>query len=386
MSWSELCSEDSDSKSVTSETNKQANDWQIAKNNKRSRTSPEKPHQKNKQKKLDNYWLATPNRFEILDEEYKAQESTNKAKEPKIPKPPPIFVAGVGNILPLRELLNEIAPEKYYFKILPTNEVKIQPSSADVYSLITKALAEKKTEFHTYKLKQERSFNVVLKGMHHSIPTAEIKEAIEQLGFEVVNITNIRQRTTKNPLPLFFVGLKSTESVKKIFDCDNLLHTKIVFEPPRKKRELPQCTRCQRYGHTKHYCNRVPRCVKCPENHFTTECPRKGTNSDVRCVLCDGNHPANYKGCTVYKQLQQKMFPPLRKKEAPRKPTQPTQPTQQFVEDGRTFADAVKNKGSNPQATENSDMSDLKLMLKTLMEQMSTMLNLLSAFVTNNSK
>jgi hypothetical protein len=30
------------------------------------------------------------------------------------------------------------------------------------------------------------------------------------------------------------------------------------------------------------------------------------------CVLCGGNQPENYKGCTGYKELQQKKYPPLR--------------------------------------------------------------------------
>ena len=37
-----------------------------------------------------------------------------------------------------------------------------------------------------------------------------------------------------------------------------------------------------------------------------------------KCVLYNGNHPANYKGCTIYKDLQNKAFPQLlqRKKDA----------------------------------------------------------------------
>lgn len=35
---------------------------------------------------------------------------------------------------------------------------------------------------------------------------------------------------------------------------------------------------------------------------------------EPKCVLCDGNHPANYKGCIVYKQIQNKKFPKLRDK------------------------------------------------------------------------
>jgi hypothetical protein len=43
--------------------------------------------------------------------------------------------------------------------------------------------------------------------------------------------------------------------------------------------------------------------VKCAGDHSASQCPRKERSSDVRCVLCDGSHPANYKGCTVYKDL-----------------------------------------------------------------------------------
>jgi hypothetical protein len=35
---------------------------------------------------------------------------------------------------------------------------------------------------------------------------------------------------------------------------------------------------------------------------LTSQCPRMERSRDVQYVLCDGNHPANYKGCTVYKK------------------------------------------------------------------------------------
>jgi hypothetical protein len=34
--------------------------------------------------------------------------------------------------------------------------------------------------------------------------------------------------------------------------------------------------------------------------------PAAETSSDDRCVFCGGYHLANYKGCTVYKELQRK--------------------------------------------------------------------------------
>jgi hypothetical protein len=38
-------------------------------------------------------------------------------------------------------------------------------------------------------------------------------------------------------------------------------------------------------------------------------------SNDVKCVLCGRNHPANYKGCIIYKALQQKTYPSLRPKQ-----------------------------------------------------------------------
>ncbi|KAL0271857.1 UNVERIFIED_CONTAM: hypothetical protein PYX00_008819 [Menopon gallinae] len=53
--------------------------------------------------------------------------------------------------------------------------------------------------------------------------------------------------------------------------------------------------------------------VKIQPSSSTSECPRKERSAaDVKCCNCGGSHPTNYKGCVVYKQLQQKLFPQLR--------------------------------------------------------------------------
>ena len=84
------------------------------------------------------------------------------------------------------------------------------------------------------------------------------------------------------------------------------------MEPPGHKKDIPQCIRCQQYGHTKNYCNGNPARVKCVEKHLTINCPYVGKINEVKCFSCNGNHPASYKGCVIRKQLQRKLFPPLR--------------------------------------------------------------------------
>lgn len=101
------------------------------------------------------------------------------------------------------------------------------------------------------------------------------------------------------PLPLFYIQIESQENNKNVYEITHLLHAKIKIEAPRKKNELPQCKKCQQFGHTQHYCSRTPKCVKCGASHLTKDC-RKNINEAAKCANCSGNHTANWKGCPVY--------------------------------------------------------------------------------------
>jgi hypothetical protein len=72
---------------------------------------------------------------------------------------------------------------------------------------------------------------------------------------------------------------------------------------------------------------------------LTNQCHQKERSSDVLCVLCGGNHPANYKECTVYKDLQKKTYQPLRLKQY----TPPAQIKQTLhTQPGVTYAQITK--------------------------------------------
>jgi hypothetical protein len=55
------------------------------------------------------------------------------------------------------QLVEQIAKQQYEIKALTDNQVKVQPKTSECYGTIIKALAERHTELHTYKLKEERS-------------------------------------------------------------------------------------------------------------------------------------------------------------------------------------------------------------------------------------
>jgi hypothetical protein len=117
----------------------------------------------------------------------------------KSPKPPPIFVAGVRNINPLKELLVTVSGDDFELKVLNDNQVTVQPKSADKYRTIIHALIEKHNEFHTDQPNEERCFRTVLRGTHYSTDAEDIKLAIEHHEHTVINVYNIKQQRTNIP-------------------------------------------------------------------------------------------------------------------------------------------------------------------------------------------
>jgi hypothetical protein len=101
------------------------------------------------------------NRFSSLQQEDDLNQSS-LGKEATA-KPLPIYTINVTSIPPLFQLLDQIVPQLYEIKALTQNQVKIQPKTSDSCRLITKALLDRKTQLHTYKHKEERTYRVVLK-------------------------------------------------------------------------------------------------------------------------------------------------------------------------------------------------------------------------------
>jgi hypothetical protein len=104
-------------------------------------------------------------------------------------------------------------------------------------------------------------------------------------------------------------------------------------------------------------------------------------DSSVKCVNCNEPHPANYTGCVVHKQLQQKIFPKLRERHI----TTPTQtvtttPIQNIV----TYSQVVQGQPNTPPTPSmhmpqpGNYFMELKQMMKNLIDQMSTLINLMS--------
>lgn len=263
----------------------------------------------------------SPNRYTPLTQVSPSEnndivDSTPINQEPPndIKPPPPIYIKDEGlDFKLLKSKLIELVGDQGFFLKTFQKNIKLQANSTDNYRSIIHLLNEEpNAQFHTYQLQNEKPYRVVIRNLHPSTSCEEIKSALENFNFSVIQVTNVLQRQTKTPLPLFFVDLEKDDNCQSIFDITAILHTKIKIEEPHKRREIIQCQNCQDYGHTRTYCGYSPRCVRCGENHLSALCS-KPKDLPATCALCNGNHPANYRGCQIHKDLQRLRLPLAKK-------------------------------------------------------------------------
>lgn len=248
--------------------------------------------------------FVTPNPFAPLANKDSDSDTTAPSdKTIKPPSIPPIFIKNIVNMNSLLVDLKQLNPGPFKHKTV-NNEVKFNFETVEGYRSFIKYLINSSAEYHTFQLKTERSFRVVIRGLHPSCDVQSMMEELRSLGYEPVQMVPIRHPITKMSLPIFFLDLRPNPKNNDIYNLTRLYHAVVRVEPPKPRRTVIQCIRCQEYGHSKNYCNRAPRCVKCEGKHSTVDCT-KPTASPPTCVNCSGSHTANYKGCPVHKQLQQ---------------------------------------------------------------------------------
>ena len=100
------------------------------------------------------------------------------------------------------------------------------------------------TNFHTYRLKKNRSYKVVLRGMHPKIDINEVTDALKKFNHKVRQLNIITKYDTKQPLHLLFIEHDPNEDNNEIFNASRLLNTILSFETPKTKTDIPQFLRC----------------------------------------------------------------------------------------------------------------------------------------------
>ncbi|KAL4125789.1 hypothetical protein QTP88_010029 [Uroleucon formosanum] len=182
------------------------------------------------------------------------------------------------------------------------NEMNLE--TVNDFRTLTKYLDEKKYEYYTYRLKTEKDISAIIRNLPMSITEFEVMEELKILEYPVKSVTRLTNKD-KTPTPLIAVQLTNHHKSQEIFKLNKLLNCIVITEPRRKSKDPPQCTNCQRFGHLHKSCKLQPRCVKCNLSRHYSNCD-KTSEIPPNCVNCNGAHPANYRGCTYFKNIKNK--------------------------------------------------------------------------------
>lgn len=274
------------------------NNWQqvpVLRQNKRKRISDSPPKENE---------IPLQNKFSELEVDPVEQEG----KPVKPNKPPPIMLYGIENLTKLTELIEQVLNKNdYTYKIITKKQLRVACANIAAYKKLIEMVREQNLIGHTFTRKDERPYRIVIKDLHPTTPHDAIKEAIEITGNKIKGeIINARYGPMKIPLSTFFVNLEPSPNNLEVKNIKYIYNTAVKIEDPRRKNTIPQCKRCQQYGHTQNNCMRPYRCVKCADSHKTTECPKVDRNTPAKCALCLGDHPANFKGCEVFLEIQKR--------------------------------------------------------------------------------
>jgi len=333
-------------------------------------------------------------RFTETDQSNLTVQQQNPRVEEKHYNTPPIVLHRFTDIKKLRNVIEKkIAPNDYIIALGRHSTVCIKPKTMVEYKSIIHLLKDEGLSGYTFTPKSEMPFRIVIKGIH---PSTDIESEIVAAGHQIHGlIVAARHRGQKDKLlPIHFVSLKKAENNDSIYDIQYLCNHVVKIEPPHKVNTMIQCQRCQAYGHSKVNCFEKPVCVKCSGPHLTTECEKgnKIARDELCCALCNEKHPANYQGCSVYKDIIErrkklKKTPNVQAAQedtAPHSQILPKFPLPRQTEVTRprkTYSEATNRPSEEPTTNQDTLLNNFIMQQTSLFQQVLTQLTMLTTAI-----
>ena len=187
----------------------------------------------------------------------------------------------------------------------------IKPESPQIAQIITQANLEvlfPDTEVKiggrqhmTNQPKKKQTSSFVISRVSEQLSEADIQSELEEINnIKVAKLFRIQTRSLDKPTQLIRVFTDDDLACRKaiengVYICNELKRCEASKTEPR----VTQCYKCQNFGHMAINCPNQQRCLRCGDNHAVRDC--KIPKQQVKCINCRGEHPAQYKGCPVYK-------------------------------------------------------------------------------------
>ncbi|KAL0860960.1 hypothetical protein ABMA27_009491 [Loxostege sticticalis] len=264
----------------------------------------------------------------------------------------PDWVAHFGRLHRLLGHAPNARPYKAGVRFLPHSETEFRIVQRYLVDLTRE---DSSVQWHCYSPTHERPTKVAVLGLPSITPVADIKTALEDLGFTVEHVRHIPPRRDRAGCVHHVVLSRLTEEEQsRLYAIDELLYMPGVKVVAWRGRQGPsQCHRCQAFGHSSANCHRVPKCVRCSGEHVVADCPRP-REATPTCANCGGAHAASDRRCVHFRKEARKRgiaIPPPVPKSVPKSatvrppPQAPVPPTVEMPEPtpGQTLAPPANN-------------------------------------------
>lgn len=174
-------------------------------------------------------------------------------------EPPPFYIDDVVDIAGMIKKFTQLAGENS-FTCRPQADGSIRVASKTIatYITLTQFCKDHKIAFHTYQVKGEKSFDVVINGLHKSFKIDDLKDCLREKGHIVRSAVCLQRRVydqaTERPIKVmmdkFLVHLEPAANNKEVYNIDNIDHCVVHVEQPhqRPKNGVPKVHEVSKEG------------------------------------------------------------------------------------------------------------------------------------------
>ena len=243
--------------------------------------------------------IPTTNEYSILQNNDQ-EINSSRIVPTKVPTPPPIIIKKPG-FYEVYKLLTKDHKFSVTFKSISLGCKVFTKNSAD-YDKILELCNVSNFEYFTHQIKDQRPLKFVLRGLC-KIPVEDIIEDLRVQNIIPISVMHI----TRGASPHTFRDEKylvqfdpKKYNISQIKAIRVILHQIVSWDKPARNTNLTQCHKCQEFGHGIRGCHLPSKCLKCCDNHLTTECqkPMPTEPENMKCASCnETGHLANSKTC-----------------------------------------------------------------------------------------
>lgn len=231
----------------------------------------------------------------------------DEPSEPIIPKVkiPPIVIKQM-KFADLRSLLSQLDISDFITKFM-SEGIKVQLSQLDTYDKLINHLQTKKIQYYTFSVKNKLPVKIILSQLP-KLDVTEVKLEINKCcNPKNLNCEEVRLIDTKHSrydeYALYILNFtRENFNMNNLRSITGLFHVKVHWSSYRKRSGPTQCSNCHSFGHGNNHCNIIQKCRLCSGLHNESVCVhlsayQEGNFDSVKCVNCNGPHPANHISC-----------------------------------------------------------------------------------------